>query len=103
MIERNDLFWRANPGRKECFFNAIPQPPLPISAESIVVTHFEFSGSQLFLNVSWEQPEDTFGGIEDYEISIAEEPQPQQQVLDSQNDDSILKAQLFTMIVVSAF
>ena len=69
-----------------------------------MITHFEFSGTRLNLNVSWGQPEGTFGGIIDYEISVAEEPQPQrQQFLDGRNNDSVLTAQPFTMIVVSAF
>ena len=101
IISRNDLFWRAVPGRRDCLFDATPEPPDPVSTDSIMISHFELTGTNLLLNVSWDPPENTFGDINDYQISIAEEIQPQVQSLEGQSNDSVLTAQPFTKFIVS--
>ena len=51
--------------------DASPLPPTPISADSITITEYRLSGSSLFLDLSWEAPEITYGEIEQYQVRIA--------------------------------
>jgi len=62
------------PDRKECLLSATPEQPNTVKNETISVHDFEIHQGQLYLNLSWEQPELVYGDITKYAVRITRDP-----------------------------
>ena len=62
------------PDRKECLLSAAPEPPNSVNSETITVHDFAIREGQLYLNLSWEQPERIYGNITKYSVRITRDP-----------------------------
>jgi len=69
-INDNKFFYRSVPGRDNCFTDVVPQPPLPILSQEIVIEDFLLTENSLYLSLSWRFPEATFGSITGAELIV---------------------------------
>lgn len=63
----------------DCFVDAQPEAPIPVNADSVLIHDIELNKNlELFLNMSWEAPEITYGNISMYDVRVTIFPESEQ-------------------------
>ena len=62
----------------DCFMDAQPEAPIPVNSDSVLIHDIELKNLALFLDMSWDSPDVTYGNISKYDVRVTIFPESEQ-------------------------